>query len=296
VPTHVTEQELDRLVRMRLLRLEERYGAQRIELTHDVLTRAVRDHRDQRRAAEDDQARAAHAEEERRALAEAARRREAEVDEQRRLEREQRLEAEASAGRRFKRLAATLAVVLVFAIGLAVVASMQRAATAREKAIADQARVTADEARAQAAAQQKLAEERLTRITDGIRMKQAVLTGDRNGIREFLETARTTTDLAFAARATPRGYNDGAGRPIYRFQLTPDVASPDALKNVATVTYRMDHPTFKNALLTTGPERGFQAEYDGWGCLQSVTVLVEYADPDRSPGLTEFNMCDSLSR
>src|SRR4030095_5370725 len=110
-----------RLIHMRLLRLEERYGAQRIELTHDVLTRAIRDHRDQGRAAEEREALARGAEEERRALAEAARRREVEIEEQRRVEREQRLEAEARAGRRFKRLAAVLAIVLVLAIGFAAI-------------------------------------------------------------------------------------------------------------------------------------------------------------------------------
>lgn len=294
VPTHLTEEELSRLIRLRLVRLEERYGAQRIELTHDVLTRAVRDHRDRRRSIEEREALAARAEEERRSLAEAARRREAEIDEQRRLEREQRLEAEARAGRRFKRLAASLAAALVLAIALAGLATTQRAAAAREKALADEARGLAEQERANARTQQTLAEERLTRITDGIRMKQAVLTGDRNSIREFLATARTSTDLAFTARATPRGYRDATGREIYRFQLMPEAASPDALNGIATVTYRMDHPTFRNSLMTTGVERGFQAEYDGWGCLASVTVLVEYLDPDRSPGLAEFNMCTRL--
>ena len=50
VPSHLTDDELDRLIRSRLLRLEEHYGAQRIELTHDVLTGVVREHRDRRRA------------------------------------------------------------------------------------------------------------------------------------------------------------------------------------------------------------------------------------------------------
>ena len=74
----------------------------------------------------------------------------------------------------------------------------------------------------------------------------------------------------------------------------PDVAAQGDVKEVATVTYRMDHPTFRNVLLTTGPDRAFEAEYDGWGCLRSVTVLVEYVDPDRSPALAEFDMCARL--
>ncbi len=53
VPSHLTDDELDRLISSRLLRLEDRYGAQRIELTHDVLTGAVREHRDRRRAEEE---------------------------------------------------------------------------------------------------------------------------------------------------------------------------------------------------------------------------------------------------
>lgn len=276
VPTHLTEEELSRLIHMRLLRLEERYGLQRIELTHDVLTRAIRDHRDERRAAEEREALAARAEEDRR------------------VEREQRLEVEARAGRRFKRLAAVLAVVVVLAIGFAIIASMQRAAAGREKRLADEARLAADQASSQEAAQRKLAEERLTRIKDGLLMKRAVLTGDRDGIRQFLETARTKSDVAFTARATPRGYRDGSGRPIYRFTLMPEGGGKTVEQEVATVTYRMDHPTFRNVLLTTGPDRAFEAEYDGWGCLRSVTVLVEYLDPDRSPALAEFDMCASL--
>ena len=202
--------------------------------------------------------------------------------------------AEALAGRRFKRLAAALAFVLVLAVGFAVMASIQRAAVVRETEKATQASIVANQQREVAATQQKLAEERLTRITDGLRMKRAVLTGDRDGIRQFLETARTSADLAFTARAIPRGYRDSTGRPIYRFILMPDNTGKVNVKEVATVTYRMDHPTFRNGLLTTGPERSFEAEYDGWGCLRSVTVLVEYVDPDRSPALTEFDMCARL--
>lgn len=56
VPAYLTDAELTQLIRQRLLRLEERYGAQRIELTHDVLTGVVREHRDRRRVEEERQA------------------------------------------------------------------------------------------------------------------------------------------------------------------------------------------------------------------------------------------------
>src|SRR4029450_2158489 len=52
VPGRLTQDQLNLLIQRRLLRVEERYGAERIELTHDLLTRAVREHRDRRRAAE----------------------------------------------------------------------------------------------------------------------------------------------------------------------------------------------------------------------------------------------------
>jgi len=60
VPSRLTDDELTRLIESRLLRLEERYGAQRIELTHDVLAGVVREHRDRLRA-EDAEKKAASA-------------------------------------------------------------------------------------------------------------------------------------------------------------------------------------------------------------------------------------------
>ena len=80
VPSHLTDDELARLIRSRLLRLEERYGAQRIELTHDVLTGVVREHRDRRRAEEEKAALATRAERERQALEQAAAQREAKLE------------------------------------------------------------------------------------------------------------------------------------------------------------------------------------------------------------------------
>ncbi|MBI3937950.1 MAG: hypothetical protein HY323_13310 [Betaproteobacteria bacterium] len=48
----VTRAAIDTLIGRRLLRLEERFGVLRIELTHDVLTRVVKDSRDRRQARE----------------------------------------------------------------------------------------------------------------------------------------------------------------------------------------------------------------------------------------------------
>ncbi|HSK80284.1 MAG TPA: hypothetical protein VLQ45_27770 [Thermoanaerobaculia bacterium] len=73
VPAFLTQEQLDRLINRRLLRLEERYGTVRIELTHDLLTRAVMADRDRRRVEEETAAVARRAEEERQALAAQAR-------------------------------------------------------------------------------------------------------------------------------------------------------------------------------------------------------------------------------
>src|SRR5262249_6337410 len=95
VPSILTDDELSRLIGSRLLRLVEYHGAQRIELTHDVLTKVVREHRDRRRA-----------EQEKEALKQTA----AELDRERRI------------GRGLRRLSAVLALVCVLAIVLGVVA------------------------------------------------------------------------------------------------------------------------------------------------------------------------------
>src|SRR5207247_10501939 len=73
VPAFLTEEQLGRRINRRLLRLEERYGTVRIELTHDLLTRAVMADRDRRRLEEEKAALARRAEEQRQALAAQAR-------------------------------------------------------------------------------------------------------------------------------------------------------------------------------------------------------------------------------
>lgn len=53
VPVILSEEQLEQLINRRLLRVEERYGTARIELTHDLLTRAVMADRDRRRVEEE---------------------------------------------------------------------------------------------------------------------------------------------------------------------------------------------------------------------------------------------------
>ncbi|MFV8048274.1 hypothetical protein [Mycobacterium sp. 48b] len=127
VPSRLTRDELDQLIDLRLVRLAEYHGTQRIELIHDVLTGTVRDHRDRRVAAEDlrlaeerkekeKAALAAAAEQDRQALAQAAQLREAELDRERLVERERRLESEKTAAQRLRWLLAVLAIACVLAV------------------------------------------------------------------------------------------------------------------------------------------------------------------------------------
>ena len=295
VPARLSQQQLDALIRKRLLRIEERYGTQRIELTHDVLTRAVREHRDSRRAA---QARAAAdraADEQQRIRAEAARQREAQLEAERRAEREKRLESEARAGRQFKVLAAALAAALVGAIAMTAVAIWQsRTATAESQRAGREAQ-EARAARDAAGQERSRAELLLKRITDGLRMKQAVLSGDRERIQAFLSSDLANHSIRFSARADDLGYSNPQGQRIYKFQLFPvNQSLPGPHSDIAVITYRMEHPTFQNALLATGPDRAFVASYTGWGCLRTVTALIEYVDPQHSPEIASFDMCAAI--
>jgi hypothetical protein len=123
-------------------------------------------------------------------------------------------------------------------------------------------------------------------------MKQAVLAGDRERIDPYLGSDLANRSIRFTAEAENLHYTNPRGQRIYRFTLSPEPASlSTGEEEVAFITYRMDHPTFQNALLATGPDRDFRASYDGWGCLAKVVALIEYANPDRSPEIAAFDMC-----
>ncbi len=131
VPSRLTEDELSRLIGSRLLRLEEYHGAQRIELTHDVLTGVVREHRDRRRAEAEKAALAARAEEEKQALEQAAERHAAELDRER------------QSGRRLRKLSAALALVCIAAVVLAIVAVKSARSAEDSRNAADEASLNA---------------------------------------------------------------------------------------------------------------------------------------------------------
>ncbi|MCP5231500.1 MAG: hypothetical protein H6948_05305 [Zoogloeaceae bacterium] len=270
VPSILAAEQLESLISRRLLRTETRFGVQRIELTHDLLTRVVREHRDLRRA-EDEKAAIAR-------RAEAARQAEEFL----------RLQAEARAGRRFRVLAGALALSLAGAVWQGWTAMTQREVAVNEAA-------KAARAQAQEASQRALAEHRLTRIVDGLRLKQAVLAEDAARITQYLDSRLAETRLQFGASARYLNYSNPSGQKVYEFSLFPEMGTlPPEHAAVGLVTYWMNHPTFKNSLMTAGPQQSFTARYIGWGCLHTVIALIEYVDPDKAPQITKFDMCERL--
>lgn len=267
VPAYLSEEELSRLIQARIVRLEDRYGTPRVELTHDVLTGIVRQYRDRRANEQERAAVLARAEEERQA------------------EERRRLQAEARWGRRLKWLSAALAVVSVAALVLAGFAHLQSRIAASAAARAQSAERDARSAAA-------LAERRLGIMRQGLQVRQAVLTGDFASMARLMDAQHPDAALRFTATANRLG---SGGAPQFRFQLRPatplPTSGPDA---VASVTYRLAHATFKNPLMTTGPERQFVATYEGWGCLNVVIALVEFQDPEKVPALAQFDMCKAL--
>ncbi|MFC7449487.1 hypothetical protein [Rhodococcus daqingensis] len=154
VPSHLTDDELTQLIHSRLLRLEERYGAQRIELTHDVLTRVVREHRDRRRAHEESAAREAR-------LAAEQQRQQAELRDAQ--ERQQAAEDYALALRKRSRI---LHAVLAGTAVIAVLALVFAYVAVRAQDQADAQRVVAD-ARSREALGEKLSSEGLAILAGG---------------------------------------------------------------------------------------------------------------------------------
>lgn len=116
----ISRKDLEALVDRRLIRVEDRLGAQRIELTHDVLTRTIRKSRDRRRARE-------------RGRERLLQEREKMLDHQRELE--SKHEAQRQRNRRLTRLVAGLAgamFAILIVTGLVVILGLFAFKSARE--------------------------------------------------------------------------------------------------------------------------------------------------------------------
>ena len=190
VPAYLSQEQLERLIRLRLLRVEERQGAMRVELTHDVLTGTVRRHRDWRRAEEEKALVERQAEEKRRT----------EVEHLEKM----RLEAEAIAGRRFKRLAVGLALILIVTVGMAIVAWRQWQNAVNERQMAEDQRGKAEQARIEAEKARRVAEERTDALLkqfgwDSSRLSRGSL--DQYSVQQSLTANQ---EIQQAARLAPR--------------------------------------------------------------------------------------------
>jgi hypothetical protein len=313
----VTAQDITRLVNARLLRIEERAGVRRIELAHDVLTKVARASRDRRKEVEAAAAEKRKLEVELRADQERERQARLEAEILAAREQQTRLVAKARATRILKLLLVAILVLALFALFQwrkamrYLIASQQFA----QEAHTNEQNAINSAGAAKAAGE--LAEARLQRIIDGIKLKQAVLSGNHAQIDQYLASDLANRSIAFGVKAINLGHKikvkgvgvkaidlghkikakveDKQQFPVYRFSLFPEENSvPGGLESLVAVTFRMDHASFDSVLLTAGIERRFTAYYDGWGCLSNVIALIEYVDPDKTPEIARLDMCEIL--
>ncbi len=113
----------------------------------------------------------------------------------------------------------------------------------------------------------------------------------------MLETTQVDTEVRFRATAKEYPYKNEGGLSISRFEMFPDEKSlPDGLESLSLITYIMDHPTFQNRLITSGPDNRFTASYYGVGCLAKVTAIIEHSDLDKPFTISRFDMCKLIEQ
>jgi hypothetical protein len=145
-----------------------------------------------------------------------------------------------------------------------------------------------------AVAQKAITEKTLSAFQRNQQIRQAALspTDDGNELRRLLVDLTPVADIRFFAHAEERHYKDGQGREIYTFVLYPQ--SHTLPPDVAFITYLTEHPTFNTTLMVAGSDRRFCVEYTGWGCLNSITAVIEYTTPTKPLAVSDFNMCAAL--
>jgi len=173
--------------------------------------------------------------------------------------------------------------------------AIEQSALARARE--NDARRVAEYARSEALNAQQArerSEQLLERLTNSNRLKRAFLTGDIETIQRIAAAETPDPALRFASRRTAISWKTPDGKPVYRWDLFPSPESlTGPLKSASQISYYMNHPTFNVKLLSAGAGNGFTASYNGWGCLSTVYVLIEYADPDTPPRLTQYDQCDA---
>lgn len=163
----------------------------------------------------------------------------------------------------------------------------------QKKEEANVQRTAALAAQGDADAAKALALRRMDRIVNGIKYKQLALARGETGTQNIpgLEQADPQKEIGFQAIAKDLHYRQYK-KEIYKFSLRPLIPSVSGTdKHIAFITYSMNHPTFQNSLLMTGPDTEFTASYTGWGCLHEVLAVIEYINPDQPTRFVKFDMC-----
>ena len=300
----VTRDAIDKLTDRRLIRIEERGGRQRIELTHDLLTSVISESRNQRHLLEE------------------------KVNREKELiarQQEDKLRERARHAKKYFSLSIALAILCLLALYAFYNAALQKRRVEKEREIANAQRLRAEKEsdiakeqrsraeRESAAADterrkaieisqvakkaESVANQRLERIAESVRLRQAVLARNATALKAFIAQAASEPKLEFNVRATKYPYKSVGGLPTYKFQIYPEAKQrTGGLEGIALITYIMDHPTFLNPLIATGPDTKFTGTYDGVGCLLHVIAVIEYSNVDRPLAIAEFNMCEKLGK
>jgi hypothetical protein len=167
----------------------------------------------------------------------------------------------------------------------------------QKKEEANVERTAALAAQRDADAAKALALRRMDQIVNGIKYKQLALAREGTEMQNIpgLEQADSEKGIRFHTTAKYQNYVDRKDRKIYEFSIRPLIPSTSGPENrIAFITYSMNHPTFQNSLLMTGPDTKFTASYIGWGCLVEALAVIEYVDPDQPTRFVKFNMCTNI--
>lgn len=161
-----------------------------------------------------------------------------------------------------------------------------------------QQRTEAIKAQKLAVTAQELAQQRLHKIKNSIKVIKGALSDDP--FRNLDQLAQSTPELfnnsiKFKVTYKSLGYKNPDGHEVYTFKCFPDPASiPGGKSSLAAITYRMAHPTFRVQLVETGPENNFIFSYPGWGTI-NVIAIIEYTDPEEAPTIAIFDMAKVLT-
>jgi preprotein translocase subunit SecG len=293
----INQNTIDRLINRRLIRIDERVGRRRIELTHDLLTGVIVSNRNQRRKLI-----------------------EAKTKEKNIIEREQkkRLKERAKQAKIFRSLFITMTIFFIIAIFMSYTTVKQRKLIENQFAkVEDQSQALMIQKRALELQKEQLlgslkelkeqtliaekakseANQRYQRMMDNIKLRQTILSRDYQKINDALKNFKIEDKIKWKAIAKEYPYKSKTGLNTYKFQIYPIKQSiPGGFFSIALITYIMDHPSFLNPLLTTGPDTKFTGTYDGVGCLDSVTAVIEYSDLDQPIAVAEIPMCSILEK